>query len=90
MDKIIAEKILTAMVEREQSWDFTTKKYNIKTPWYHHAYNKLTTKEKESGFGKMFGTFGWNGWNDMMDICQKLCGKTYKDIEKELAINGNH
>lgn len=84
MDKVIAEKILTAMVNHELSWDHKIKKYTSEKPWWKIAEDNFTPEERESGFGRMFTVFGWNGWNDIMDMCGEMCGKTYLQIEQEL------
>lgn len=69
MDKIIAKKWLLACQEKEQSWDGN--KY-LKPDNSKIFEKSLTKEEKKTGFAQCLLVFGWEWWNDTIDICQRI------------------
>jgi len=72
MDKIIAKKWLLACQEKEMSWtngDSYRKKDNSEI-----FEKSLTEDEKKTGFAQCLLMFGWEWWNDTIDICQRITG----------------
>lgn len=71
MDKVIAKKWLLACQEKEMSWNGNE---YIKPDNSKIFEKSLTEEEKKSGFAQCLLLFGWDAWNDTIDMCQRITG----------------
>lgn len=72
IDKNIAQKWLDSFSQYENSWDDKQKKYTSEKSVEKLFIEKLTKKEKSTGFTIMIISFGQRWTNDMQSICNYI------------------